>query len=183
MVTHDDIKASLPNWPDDVIDQGLLKLANRGSDTGWPPPKNLQGSAWENILGRRPLSWWERIDWHLEERGVNFNALCAGTRRIVNALIDGHLNDTPNIYSVGDNSKTRFFDALGSIAKNGIFSYPIITVRLDDGLSVLDGNHRVAALCACQAYPEIIRDKGGHPPAEKQPIWVGTHTAGEVPLD
>jgi hypothetical protein len=38
MVTSEDIKADVPDWPDEVIEQRLLKLADRGRDTGWPPP-------------------------------------------------------------------------------------------------------------------------------------------------
>jgi hypothetical protein len=37
MTTLQDIKKDLPDWPDDVIDQWLLKLANQ-TGMGWPPP-------------------------------------------------------------------------------------------------------------------------------------------------
>jgi hypothetical protein len=36
-----DIKADLPNWPDEIITEWPLKIANRGPDTGWPPPEPL----------------------------------------------------------------------------------------------------------------------------------------------
>jgi hypothetical protein len=40
----------------DVIEQWLLKLANRGADTGWPPPEPLGRHAWNDILAEKPLS-------------------------------------------------------------------------------------------------------------------------------
>jgi hypothetical protein len=44
-----DIKADLPNWPDDVVDQWVLKLANQ-SGMGWPPPDPMEGHRWEPLL-------------------------------------------------------------------------------------------------------------------------------------
>jgi len=42
------IKKDLPGWPDEVVTEWLLYLANR-EDTGWPPPEPLGGS-WAAIL-------------------------------------------------------------------------------------------------------------------------------------
>jgi hypothetical protein len=183
MVTLAEIKADLPDWPDDVIEQWLLPHANRGDDTGWPPPEKLEESAWLNILGRRPLAWWKKVDWQLNEREIGFDGLCTGSRRIVAALIDGHIEGKPNIYSVGDNSKARFLSALRFIAKNGTLSKPLIAMQLEDGLSVIDGSHRMTALHVCQTKPEVIVQKGGKVPLKTHKIWIGTHADGEVPLD
>ena len=49
MVTLADIKKDLPTWPDDVIEQWLLYLADR-EDTGWPPPNPLGDHSWAHIL-------------------------------------------------------------------------------------------------------------------------------------
>ena len=77
------IKADLPHWPDDVIDQWLLKLANRGADTGWPPPKYLDRHAWRYILGGRPLSWWRNVAWELKGYDIELDVLSRTTKRIV----------------------------------------------------------------------------------------------------
>ena len=68
MVELADIKKDLPLWPDDVIEEWLLRLANR-SDTGWPPPE-LGDHVWKNILGNKSLSWWRDVNWNLEEIDV-----------------------------------------------------------------------------------------------------------------
>jgi hypothetical protein len=51
MTTLQDIKKDLPGWPDDVIDQWLLKLANQ-SGMGWPPPNPMTGHRWVGWEGR-----------------------------------------------------------------------------------------------------------------------------------
>jgi len=168
------IKADLPDWPDDVIKQWLLKLANRGPDTGWPPPEDLDGNAWKYILGGRPPSWWKKVTWKLEDRDVNFEALSRGTKLIVNDMLGGDDTAEPD---------ARLIGAANYVAKHGSFPKPLVAMQLEDGLSVLDGNHRVAALCACQAIPDTVSKKGGTPPLKSQKVWMGTHAAGEVPFD
>ena len=179
MVKLEDIKESLPNWPDEVIEQWLLKLANRGSDTGWPPPEDVEGHAWGAILGWRPLSWWKDVTWSLEEQDVGFDALCNGTRRIVNSMID----DVANGKALGDNGDARFHYAMDHLVKSAKFHKPLVVMKLKDGLSVIDGNHRVTALVACQATADEILKHGGKVPATKQQVWMGTHANGAVPLD
>ena len=121
------------------------------------------------------------MTWKLEEREVDFGALCQGTKRIVNNMIEGHVNGNPNLYSA--DSDVRFKAALTHIAKNGAVPKPLVGMQLKDGLSVIDGNHRVAALCTCQAGADEMVKKGGVVPSKTQQVWVGTHSAGEVPLD
>lgn len=183
MVDLAHIKADLPDWPDEVIEQWLLKLANRGTDTGWPPPEPLGDSAWKYILGLRPLSWWKNVAWKSEERDIDFSVLCNSTKRIVNGMISGHINDKPNIYSAGPDSKDRFFSAMKFLSEHGRVPGALVVMQLNDGLSVIDGNHRVAALCARQAVSDEIIKRGGLVPAKAQSIWMGEHAAGEVPSD
>lgn len=63
MVAITDIKADLPDWPDDVIEQWLLKFANQ-SEMGWPPPDPMEGHRWE-VLITHPILVEER---HLDAR-------------------------------------------------------------------------------------------------------------------
>jgi hypothetical protein len=68
--------------------------------------------------------------------------------------------------------------------KNGVFEKPLIAMRLPDGLSVLDGNHRISAFCGLQEMPaELLEQRGLKKPAPEQDLWIGTHSRGEVPLD
>jgi hypothetical protein len=176
-----DIKADLPNWPDDVIDQWLLKLANRGADTGWPPPEPLGVHAWKYLLGGRPLSWWKNVTWKLEDHDLEFDVLSGDSKLIVSDMIGEHVNDLPSRYPVGPGSKTRFLSAMRHLTVHGTLPRAPVVMRLEDGLSVLDGNHRVTALCFCQAISDEILKKGGTAPLKSQRLWMGTHSAGEVP--
>ena len=182
MVDLATIKVDLPHWPDDVVDQWLLKLANRGPDTGWPPPEYLDGHAWKYILGRRPLAWWKSVAWDLQEHDLEFEVLSRFTRKIVNGMIEGHVNGLPNFYALPD-GKARFLSATRYLAKHGTFPRPPIVMRVQDGLWVIDGNHRVSAFCYCRIASDQILQKGGTAPLKRQQLWIGTHATGEVPLD
>jgi hypothetical protein len=57
-------------------------------------------------------------------------------------------------------------------------------MEIDGGLSVIDGNHRIAAFCALQRLPDVkFQELGLRKAPTQQPLWIGTHTAGEYPLD
>jgi len=177
MVTARDIKADLPDWPDEVIEEWLLRLANR-PDTGWPPPDDVSQHAWGPILGWRPLAWWKNVTWKLEDHDVGFDALCAGTKQLTARIADDIEKG-----NAADNSEARFAEALNHLAKTGAFQKPLVVMKLDDGLSVIDGNHRITALVACQAQAETLKKNGRKVPSATQKIWMGTHADGEVPLD
>jgi hypothetical protein len=176
-----DIKKDLPHWPDEVIEEWLLKLANRGADTGWPPPEPLGNHAWKYILGRRPLSWWKDVTWNLEDSELTFDSLCGASKRIVRDMLDGHVNGKPNPISQILNSRARFLSAGKYVSENGTSPKPLLVIRKADGLSVLDGNHRVSALCFRQLASERIVNISGVAPAKKHKVWVASHPRGEVP--
>jgi hypothetical protein len=167
-----DIKKDLPLWPDEVIEQWLLKLANRGQDTGWPPPEPLGNHAWKYILGGRPLSWWKAVSWKLESSDLTFDTLCAASKRIVHDMLDGHVNGRPNAISRMPNSRIRFLMAGKYVSEHGTLPEPPLVIRLTDGLSVLDANHRVAALCFRRLASERIVNISGVAPEKTHKVWV-----------
>jgi hypothetical protein len=176
-----DIKKDLPHWPDEVIEEWLLKLANRGSDTGWPPPEPLGDHTWKYILGGRPLSWWRQVRWTLEDSDLTFDSLSTASKRIVRDMLDGHVNGKPNPISQIRNSRTRFLTAGKYISENGTSPKPPLVIKKADGLSVLDGNHRVSALCFRRLASERIVNLSGVAPRKIHQVWVATHPRGEVP--
>jgi hypothetical protein len=163
------IKADLPNWPDDVIAQWLLKVANRGPETGWPPPDPL-AEPWKYVLGERPLSWWNAVTWRLEEHELDINRLSASTQRAVRDMIAAHVDGVPNIYTRLPESKQRFTSALQHITQHGTIPKPPLAMRVQDGFVVIDGNHRLAALCFRQGEAA----EGGIAPLKAHKLWVGT---------
>lgn len=175
-----DIKCDLPLWPDEVINLWLFYLANRSrGDTGWPPPEPLGLHPWAFILGFRPLSWWREVTWKREKTDCGFSSLCQGTKDIVVRMLADKANGT-----IDEETGARFKKATDYLLKNGGFREPPIAIRLADGLSILDGNHRITAFCGLQEVPaETLEKRGLKKPAQEQELWIGTHSRGEVPLD
>jgi hypothetical protein len=179
MVALADIKKSLSAWPDHVIENWLVHLANR-EDTGWPPPERLDSHPWAYILGHRPLSWWREVAWELKPVDCSMPKLAKATQKIVNEVLADVNGPTPD-----PNTKERFDSAFHYVLNNATFEQPPITMNLPgDGLSVIDGNHRISAFCALQKMPpESFTKRGLKKPEPVQKVWAGTHARGEVPLD
>jgi len=176
MVVLADIKKDLPDWPDEVIEEWLVYLANR-ADTGWPPPDPLSGS-WAGILGGRPLSWWRDVTWAKETVDCSLGNLAPKTHGIATRI-----RAEINLGTADDGTKRRFNHALHYILTNGTFPNPVSAMIVNGRLLAMDGNHRVAAITAAQILPDsLLKEKGWHKAASKQEIWVGTHANGEVPL-
>jgi hypothetical protein len=179
MVTLADIKNDLPDWPDNVIQQWLVHLANR-SDTGWPPPNPLGQHPWTHILGHRSLPWWREVTWELKGIDCSFPSLAQATQKIVNEVLADVTGLRPD-----PNTKGRFDEAFDYILNNGKFKEPLVTMIIpDDGISVIDGNHRISAFCGLQKMPpEQFEKLGLKKPNQIQQVWVGTHKDGGIPMD
>lgn len=121
------------------------------------------------------------MTWTLEDRNLNIDVLSRDARSITNKMIDAHVKHKINVYSTLPNDKARFDSATLYIWENGTFPEPLIGFQITDGLSILDGNHRMAALCHCQDTIEEILKIGGVGPAATHKIWMGSHPRGEVP--
>jgi len=173
-----DIKNDLPAWPDDVIEQWLLYLADR-DDTGWPPPDPLGHHPWTYILGHRPISWWREVTWTREKIDCSFASLSQSTKAIVTRMLAEVTSG-----NVEQSTKRRFDSAFHYILNNAAFPKPLITMKVGDGLCILDGNHRAAAFCGLQKMPaEQFEQRGLQKSSQVQEVWVGTHSRGETPLD
>jgi hypothetical protein len=172
-----DIKKDLPNWPDDVIDQWLLYFANE-PDCGWPPPDPLGNHRWSGILGGRPLSWWKEVTWKIETVDCSFAKLSDKSRAIATELSASFIAKTADAIT-----SKRVKEPYIYIFENGCFPKPVLMMKVATGLSVLDGNHRMAAFHTLQKTPDASFKKQNK---EKTPIqqnaWIGTHKAAEVPL-
>ena len=178
-VTIEQIKADLPDWPDDVIEQWLLKLANRGTDTGWPPPNPLGDHAWKYTI-TNPLPWWKNVEWRLEVADCGIEKLSTSTSQIALKINLALIQGIKNVWG-DDDTRQRFNSALQHILKQETFPKPLVAMRIQSGLSVLDGNHRIAAHFHSQSVPERVLNKLGvrRPPCEQE-IWIGSHKLGEM---
>lgn len=179
MVELADIKRDLPKWPDYIIEEWLLYLANR-EDTGWPPPDPIGDHAWAHIIVK-PIAWWRNVDWKLENIDCSFEHLSANTKTIVAKMFAAQIGGKRIPSYDDENTKKRFKEALHFLLHNGSFPKPLIAMQIDTGLSILDGNHRIAAHFASQKmHAEQLQAKGMQRPPKEQQVWIGTHSAGEV---
>jgi hypothetical protein len=63
------------------------------------------------------------------------------------------------------------------------FPRALVTMQNSDGISLIDGTHRMAAFNLMQELSKADFDKiNKRKPPLKQPVWIGVHSAGEVPL-
>jgi len=178
LVALADIKADLPDWPDDVVDQWLLNLANQ-EGMGWPPPIPFNGHRWQYIIVK-PVSWWKKVTWTKESRDCSFDALSLNSRKIMNSMFEALVLGIENGYG-GDNSKKRFESCLSYLAVKGQFPRVPVTMPIETGLSILDGNHRVYSLTFLQSVPEPeLKKQGITRPSVIQDVWVAKHADGEV---
>ena len=177
-VPRADIKRDLPAFPDGVVNQWLFHLAQQ-NDTGWPPPDPLGLHRWAFILGHRPLPWWREVTWKLEKTDCSFAGLAPFTKTIVIRMLREKTDGT-----IDKDTGRRFDRAVKYILSKAEFEEPPVAMRLADGLSILDGNHRVTAFCWLQMMTaEQFEKLGSRKPALKQNVWIGTDSRGETPLD
>jgi hypothetical protein len=177
MVSVADIKKELPAWPDEIIDDWLLYFANE-PDCGWPPPDPFDGHRWSGILGGRPISWWKNVTWEKCSVSCNLEHLAPKTREIASNMLDEIMRQTAD-----DVTKRRYQQAFQHILETGGFFRPLVAMETPTELLVLDGNHRVTAFCGLQILPEAWYAKlNKKRPPLQQDAWVGSHTAGELPL-
>lgn len=176
MASIADIQADLTGWPDEVVDEWILYFVNDG--LGWPPPEPYGVHRWGRILGRRPISWWKNVNWKLAKANFAVAFLAPKSKGIVETIIrnvDQRLADK--------DTTRRFANAFHYVLDNASLPNAISAMQTPEGLLLLDGNHRMSAFCSLQRMPEDwFEKKGKKKAAIEQPIWIGTHPKGELPL-
>lgn len=176
MVTVEQIKQTLPNWPDEVVHEWLLYFAN---DIGWPPAEPLGTDRWDGILGNRPLTWWAEVSWQLQTVDCSRAELTEATEQRIAAVSDPVYAGTAS-----EIEKGQYRRPLQYLLEHGAFANPALAMRDDGLLYVIDGHHRLAALTDLmeKAPDSLFAQPGRLRPGAQQRVWIGTHPNGELPL-
>lgn len=168
------IKQDLPNFPDQVVRDWIEPFAE---DEGWPPT----AARWRNILKETDLDRWRSVSWELKEEDFSALVLSPSCTASMGTLLRAYIGGDENEYSqaLGERGKERFQIQLHQLIDHGIFPSPPVLVDHGEGLEIMDGNHRVAALCAWLQWKDNAKfleklGKEPRPLKELQPIWVGT---------
>jgi hypothetical protein len=159
MASIPDLQKSLPNFPEEILNDWLLPYAK---SEGWPPaPDENQRplNRWRYLLQNKPLSYWQSLKWEKLERHISISELNPEAQGIMADMVLGALKGQVNLYSRSiPNLKERFSRIVGFIAEYGKIPKPPALIHYSDGLGVLDGNHRMAAYFYCYGY--FIIDPG-----------------------
>lgn len=153
MVNIDDLTATLPNFPDEVLADWLLPYAK---SEGWPPAPSESEKPlkrWRYLLRNQPLSYWRSLRWEKVERHVSISELNRESQEIMVHMVLGALKDQINLYSSSiPDLKERFSRIVAYIKEHGVLPRPPALIREPTGLGILDGNHRMAAYLYCYGY-------------------------------
>jgi hypothetical protein len=169
------LKASLPNFPDEVLVDWLFPYAKT---EGWPlaPDERFKPEKrWRYLLRNRPLTYWQSIRWAKVTRHISIQELRKDNQEIMVHMALGALKGQKNLYSESiPDLKERFARIVSYIGECGLMPKPPTLIREAGGLSVLDGNHRMSAYYYCYGYFTI--DPGAElqlKTKEIQEFWVG----------
>jgi hypothetical protein len=176
MVSVSEIKNDLPGWEDDVIEQWLHYFANE-SDCGWPPPEPLGDHRWSRLLGGKPLSWWKNVTWKKEKLKCDLANLSPRARTGVNEILAEMISG-----SADEITRQRVLNSYKHFMDKGVFPRLLVIMKRPEGLSIIDGSHRMAAFEMLQRTPDAkFKSLGKIKAALEQQVWVGTHSEGELP--
>jgi hypothetical protein len=174
LVTIAEIKEKLLTWPDEVVGEWLLYFAD---DVGWPPPEPFGDHRCGRLLGNRPLSRWSEVTWKREDVDCAFEKMSGSTKRRVSQIITEIAKRTAD-----EVTSRRYKHPFKYIMENGTFPNPMVAMRAGDGLSLIDGHHRMAAFTDLQKLPDgALEKRDWKKPLPTQSIWIGTHACGELP--
>lgn len=148
--------------PDEVFELWIKPLVE--SD-GWPftrLDRSGTGSLWRQYLGGHSLDKISKLRWQRQDVTGLFAALLPKEKQLISALATEYVTGIKRISGNVRNGLARFNRARQYIRAFRTLPKPIVVIH--DGLfmSVMDGNHRLAALIA-----ENL------PLATRIPAWVG----------
>jgi hypothetical protein len=176
MVTVVDVQKDLPNWPKEVIEPWLIEFAN-DPNMGWPPPEPYGDHRWGRLLGQCPISCWKNVTWTLEKTDCDFDGL---TPKAQGDVMD--IRKEINGGSPSSTTKRRWDNLFRYVLNDGTFPVAPVVMHRPEGLSPIDGTHRMAVLSALRLLPDAsFAAKKLTKPAKEQDAWVGKHKNGELP--
>lgn len=174
MTNLSDLKDELPDWPDDVLESWLLRHARR-EGFGWPPPKDLSESQWRYVLVQS-LDWWRDIEWSRHEIALEDNELGDDQRVRTSEMFEAYFRGANNAYRTIEDGKARTVQIVSYMAAHGTLPVAPVALLKNDGLDMVDGNHR---LLAWKLYP-VLAEEGWMGRAATAPVWIGTREGKPV---
>jgi ParB-like nuclease domain len=121
---------------------------------GWPftsTSQSVEETRWNGFFGPKPLDFWVNARWEHVSIPVSTQTFHPETQaRIIAIIGTAHGFQTP-MANLRD-SKERFWACASLIREHGAIQSPLVVIRTQYGLYLLDGHHRLAAF----VYLEFI---------------------------
>ena len=149
------IKADIPETPDEVINIWLSDCINR---FGWPPENE---NDWRYVLrGSKDLAYLQSLRWQLQKvkfKPAIFTPLDKGL--LINLFKQNFLSqkDIHSEYAI--DSLRRFESVKRYIKEKYVFPKPVVLGLSSDGYEIHDGNHRITALFYLLGYYNVQNDE------------------------
>ena len=142
-----DLKATLPNFPDEVLVDWLLPYARL---EGWPPfgrhNNNPQAARWLGLLAKKDLDYWKSVNWSLHYGHIELDEFDSDTKNKIIDIVYAATKGENNLCSARiPDLKERFDRIFSHLKSNGSLPGAPTLLKTENGLRAMDGNHRVAA--------------------------------------
>lgn len=160
------LRTDFPDVPGEVMETWLLPHVRRDGFS-WPPPQGDSDGPWARILAGRPVSWWQARIWRCEALPLRLEVMSHAVQFQVRRLIATAEAGQDYLKQ----SRERVADMRRAIAETGTWPVPIVAYPDSDGLALVDGHHRFAAL-------EMARAEGGMDLADRHRVWIALPPEG-----
>jgi len=141
-------KHHLPLMPKEVFDGFMAPLII--NDIGWPftsASDSLAGTDWFRILHPFSLSSLSQLQWKINTFSLNKDILYPSSKDDIDLTI---INKTRNVWAYigrdSEPSRRSLAWHKESIKTTGCLCAPITVAMTGEGVKILDGHHRVAAI-------------------------------------
>lgn len=163
-------KRLLPNMPDELF---RLYMEPMIAEYGWPfySLSSPATQAWQQLFDCHDLRTISQLVWERREFTFSLEAFHRLSRQQITGLLDAHILGAKNFYATIPNTNARFHRARTYIADARRVPVAVVLMKdertpIVDGLRILDGNHRLAAMASISNSTDCIVDSWiGSPPS------------------
>lgn len=131
--------------PDELFGQYMEPLIE---EHGWPfsSPDSPTNMPWWQLFDGLPFKTICQLTWARREISFSFELFHRYAQKQILGLLQTHILGINNIFSSIPNTEARFRRARDFIARTGRMPVPVVLIQDPEGLRILDGNHRLAAM-------------------------------------
>ena len=145
---------------------------------GWPPAPRAgdepQG-CWRYLIHKNPLDYRKTVAWRSIERHVSYSDLHKQNQEVVLLMVLGAVTGQSTLYSNSiPDLKQRFHRILEHLLSRGTLPCPQALMAEPGDLTVLAGNHRMAAYQYAYGYFKLDLDADLQVKTQQlQRYWIG----------